>query len=890
MKIRALRLADVGQFSSPIAIEGLSGGLDVLIGPNEHGKSTLLKALRAVLFIAHKSDSTRIAELRPYAGGHPLIEADLDFGDRSLRVRKHFKGRAKGASTELFDLAGGRLLAKGEAAEEMLAGQMGIGRGAPGLMWLSQDAALTIGKEDAIAIAPLHDGVVTSLREAIGREVEAAASGSGARLLLGRVKARLAELKVENSMRAPKGKPFAEAIEAQTRARSELGKAREAMQQVEATARAITEHRAELAQIAAPAHVHRLQADVETARRACQQGQTASDALARYDSELKLAETRFQQARDARAGFDRQIAERQRLVEELERTQGEREAASDRRQALAKRLAEEQARHDRLVQELAATQTGIEAALRASGAAANRAELAAQTAKLSAIVELSCEVERIANARDTLGLDAEAFADIERADREFAIIDARCAAASPTIRFTLEPGAAERLRVDGRAPPAASALVVERPVTVEIAGIGRMIVAPGANADRADDIAKRDELKLTLDRLLMSCGAASVAEARAKEQERAGLAAQLAEATARREALAPSGEAALRTSIASLELKVANAGPIAMTETPIDQLETRRHALTAETAAASARVDAVLKELRAVESTLGTLDSRIAHARQRASELNKNLPAGDAATSEAARMADAEQAAESHLHAAVRTHRAFAAATPSKDQLAVLASNQTAAEKRLAENRRQVDERGRALAGLEGRLQEAAGDGSGETVAALEGELTRLDAEIAAFELDRDGLQLLADALNETLAETRAAFMVPVQRRLAELLPLVLPGAHIELDDTFSVRALHRGNRDERVDRLSGGTQEQLAILVRLALGRMLADSSRPTPMVLDDPLVYADDDRLDAMFSALATGARAHQVLVLSCHGRAFAPLIARHGGRATTLAPWQP
>ena len=50
MKIKAIRLKEVGRFSAPIALEGLSGGLDVLSGPNEFGKSTILKAVKAALF------------------------------------------------------------------------------------------------------------------------------------------------------------------------------------------------------------------------------------------------------------------------------------------------------------------------------------------------------------------------------------------------------------------------------------------------------------------------------------------------------------------------------------------------------------------------------------------------------------------------------------------------------------------------------------------------------------------------------------------------------------------------------------------------------------------------------------------------------------------------
>ena len=44
MKIMAIRLAECGRFQQPVALEGLSGRLDVLAGPNEMGKSTVLRS------------------------------------------------------------------------------------------------------------------------------------------------------------------------------------------------------------------------------------------------------------------------------------------------------------------------------------------------------------------------------------------------------------------------------------------------------------------------------------------------------------------------------------------------------------------------------------------------------------------------------------------------------------------------------------------------------------------------------------------------------------------------------------------------------------------------------------------------------------------------------
>lgn len=55
MKLRSLALNQFKKFTSPIRLDGIDDGLNVVVGPNEMGKSTLLDALRAALFEDRKS-------------------------------------------------------------------------------------------------------------------------------------------------------------------------------------------------------------------------------------------------------------------------------------------------------------------------------------------------------------------------------------------------------------------------------------------------------------------------------------------------------------------------------------------------------------------------------------------------------------------------------------------------------------------------------------------------------------------------------------------------------------------------------------------------------------------------------------------------------------------
>ena len=47
---------------------------------------------------------------------------------------------------------------------------------------------------------------------------------------------------------------------------------------------------------------------------------------------------------------------------------------------------------------------------------------------------------------------------------------------------------------------------------------------------------------------------------------------------------------------------------------------------------------------------------------------------------------------------------------------------------------------------------------------------------------------------------------------------------------------------------LSRGTQERLDVMTRLAFADMLLDQGSPMSLILDDPLVYSDNARLDTM------------------------------------------
>mgnify|MGYP000014634806 FL=1 len=75
-------------------------------------------------------------------------------------------------------------------------------------------------------------------------------------------------------------------------------------------------------------------------------------------------------------------------------------------------------------------------------------------------------------------------------------------------------------------------------------------------------------------------------------------------------------------------------------------------------------------------------------------------------------------------------------------------------------------------------------------------------------------------------------------------------------------------------------------MLVRLAFARLLAATGRTAPVILDDALVFTDDDRIERMFDALHRQASDMQIIVLTCRQRAFRAL----GGQALRLQTVDP
>jgi hypothetical protein len=865
MKIRAIRLKEVGRFSEPIALEGLSGGLDVLSGPNELGKSTILKAVKLALCEKHTSKARETVEaLRPHAGGAPLVEVDFEIGGTTWRIRKQFLA---GRSAELRSLSSGDVARGGDAETkltELLAGTDAAGRFA--LLWVDQ------GKPLAPLNAATADG---ALFAAVEDEVESVADGGAARSVAARLKAELGELATSHNPPRPTGR-YKAALDEQRDLVVRRDAARVRLAGAQARLERLEGVRAKVSALADPAAAAQRGQSKIDAERVFEAARAAHGKLRLAEEALARHEERFSSCETALESIKAKIADLSKLEEAAVRE-------TPQLAELTKRLGEQESRTEAVRKKRDEIREATAAAEREGKAHDMAARLREAGERLQAARSAAGERKAIASAIAANGGEEGLVAAARRAAHGVATLSARLTAAAPKVSISYARGGAGKIRIDGKALAQGETLHPARAIALEIEGVGVITIAPGQSEGADDDAADIAAHKAQLADLLRRMGAASLEEAEHRAEERRALQARLAEATAQLQAGAPDGLERLEAVHADLARRAALLGP-PPARTP-DELALRApelgDALTGAEADLSGAV-AARDETRMIDVKLRALaGERVARIKELAADL------GDASTRKAKmdKLAAALVEATASRNAAVRDVTAWREAAPDETRFTALKRAAEAAAAAVAVAERELSELRRVEAGIEGELKSDRADDVGSTVAELDEACTAADGRVRALAQELGALRLLAGEIDKAAGETRERFAKPVLDRLEPYLRLVFPGAHLGLGDAFALETLQRGGAAEKVATLSDGTREQLAVLVRLGFGRLLSEAGTAAPLILDDALVYSDDTRIERMFEALKLAAQSHQVLVLTCRERTFAGL----GGNRIAIAPWR-
>jgi hypothetical protein len=435
----------------------------------------------------------------------------------------------------------------------------------------------------------------------------------------------------------------------------------------------------------------------------------------------------------------------------------------------------------------------------------------------------------------------------------------------------------------------------EEPIELA-AGPGTEISGPGAvrvevlrRGESADAAAELRAAEAGLADTCIALGGPDPQVVRELHEEREGIEVALHETRVQMaRVLGESTEEQLRTKIAEvdglvaeIEAEFAAAGALG-----VDAAAAQRALLEAtaeEIAAQSAVRDAELQvqrkqeEVRRAGTVADVTAARLSEVAQAETALTAEL---DIARAQVADDGLDRTAARARAEAAAATERLRvceqeAEAADLAGFAASLSAAATAVEQARREEARGRDELSRAA----GRLDTYQSDGRRERWERAEAELDAARHQEASTGARARAADLLHVTLTAHRDAQRARVQEPFQRAVEQLARLVFgTEVTVTVGDDLSIESRTADGVTVPFDSLSGGAQEQLGMLARLACAA-LVDTADGAPVIFDDALGHTDPGRLTAMADALVTAGRTAQVIVFSCVPGRFAALRGRTG-----------
>lgn len=189
------------------------------------------------------------------------------------------------------------------------------------------------------------------------------------------------------------------------------------------------------------------------------------------------------------------------------------------------------------------------------------------------------------------------------------------------------------------------------------------------------------------------------------------------------------------------------------------------------------------------------------------------------------------------------------------------AENDAAMAKIAIEDARQrLDQSSRRRGELDAEIKKAESRQPG----IYESEIENCKAEIAALEKRLADIENAEIGINRALGRLNEEWLPEISAEISSLASQIT-GRKLDVlaDEAFSL-TVHEA-RIHCVDSYSGGTQDQLYLVLRLAAARRLFGDEAP-PLILDDPFIQYDRERQEKAADILLEYAGKNQILIFTC------------------------
>lgn len=882
MRIRSLAFNQFKKFTTPTRLDGIQDGLNVVVGPNEIGKSTLLDAFQAVLFQRHTSKASPI---KAYQNDRnqtaPVVELTFELEHDVYRITKRFVKKPYAKLT----CPDGRIL-EGDNAEASLRSLLGFYEsgntgakpetmGMWNILWVKQGWSFRT--------LDVPDSARTNLHSALESEVGNVLGGRRGRALPQSIEKQLAALITPNTGR-PRGK-YKESNERIETLRSEHESLQARRQELTDTLNKLEDSETTLERLSSSEFIDQEKQELEDT-------QIRFSELSDLESNIDTARMELELRKQKLEQVNRKSVERDELNTEIEILQEKQSKSRQRLVELGEKVKEAQAHHlesrtsiEKLEAVVSKAEESVSRCRRILVAVENRIQInKLEQQYRKALASEVYQREALASAAAILVTD-EVMAGILEADKEHERVKNSLDASATIVSFEMESDAFTEIEVDGKPVTSdQSTIRIVKPTAVTIPGRGRILIEPGIK-DRDKLLGQLLEANNKLRMVLEAAGAETVSDAEDQHVRRqtllqdAEFASQQVELYAPATDEHPAGAQSLSDYIDGIrqalgrELDLLQMDELPTLQSARDSLhDAQLQAENAREDISTARASMVgpVENMNSLTSERDTLQGGHNENKNRLLNLEENL-----------KQLESEQSDE-ELHSAIEKAINDVSVQEilivelegqrTDETLPQLEARITRLEKATQDRNEKRSDLKIEIARLKSQIEVVEGVGLDEVIGVKTSELESAEAEQSRMRNEVKILDLLLSTLRKSERDAMERYLSPVLKRVQPYLQLLFPGANLEIDQNLKIQGVERvDGYVENFHQLSMGTQEQVAVLVRLAFAEMLAEQGYPATVILDDALVFSDDRRMSRMFDILNIASRTVQVIILTCREQLF-------------------
>ncbi|HLS02574.1 MAG TPA: hypothetical protein VK054_11450, partial [Beutenbergiaceae bacterium] len=197
---------------------------------------------------------------------------------------------------------------------------------------------------------------------------------------------------------------------------------------------------------------------------------------------------------------------------------------------------------------------------------------------------------------------------------------------------------------------------------------------------------------------------------------------------------------------------------------------------------------------------------------------------------------------------------------------------------------KRVEETKERLHSAKTLLEDRAKDGLYDLVADLQAQVTSAQEELDRMQRRAQAVRLLRDVMIRHRDAAHARYVTPFTEEIQRIGKVVFgPDFGVEVTPELEISHRHLDGQAIGFSDLSAGAQEQLGLIGRLAAA-VLIDPDDGAPVILDDTLGFADDDRLASFGAVLNDVGKKAQIIVLTCQPNRFSQV---GGAKMVHLSP---